>query len=236
MKVTAALSSLPPLMELLGGFGMAARSWYGSRQIAQRQPDDRRSSRRSSPTLFLMYGPAKKLSRVNANLQQAIAASERIFEMLDTHTEVVEKPGAAPLRAVPQRRSSSATSRFGYDDGPAGSCAACRSRCAPGRWSRSSAAAAPARRRSSTCCRASTTSAPAAILIDGVDIRDVTLASLRSQIGIVTQETVLFDDIDREQHRLRRRRRRRRQEIEAAARAAQRARLHRRRCRTATTR
>ena len=44
-----------------------------------------------------MYGPAKKLSRVNADLQQAIAASERIFEMLDTHTEVQERPGAAPL-------------------------------------------------------------------------------------------------------------------------------------------
>ena len=42
-----------------------------------------------------------------------------------------------------------------------------------------------------------------AILIDGLDIRDVTLASLRSQIGIVTQETVLFDDTHRQQHRLR---------------------------------
>ena len=111
--------------------------------------------------LFLMYGPAKKLSRVNANLQQAIAASERIFEMLDTHTEVLEQPGAPPLRAVPAARSSSATWRSATTTGRAASCAACRSRCAPGRWSRSSAAAAPARRRWSTCCRASTTS-PAA--------------------------------------------------------------------------
>ena len=37
MKVTAALSSLPPLMELLGGFGMAAALWYGSQQIARRR-------------------------------------------------------------------------------------------------------------------------------------------------------------------------------------------------------
>ena len=49
-----------------------------------------------------MYGPAKKLSRVNANLQQSIAASERIFEMLDTHTEVHEQPGAPAL--APFRR------------------------------------------------------------------------------------------------------------------------------------
>ena len=44
--------------------------------------------------LLLMYGPIKKLSRVNANLQQAAAASERIFELLDTHSEVSERPGA----------------------------------------------------------------------------------------------------------------------------------------------
>src|SRR3989449_3585551 len=113
MKVTASLSSLPPLMEIIGGVGMAAALWYGSQQIA---------TSRLTPgqfalfmgTLFLMYGPAKKLSRVNANLQQAIAASERIFEMLDTHTEVVERPGAAPL--APFRHSIEFKDvAFGYD-------------------------------------------------------------------------------------------------------------------------
>src|SRR5262245_36322008 len=96
MKVTAALSSLPPLMELIGGIGMAAALVYGSNQIA----DGRLTTGQFAlfiGTLFLMYGPAKKLSRVNANLQQAIAASERIFEMLDTHTEVTEQPGAPAL-------------------------------------------------------------------------------------------------------------------------------------------
>ena len=65
--------------------------------------------------LFLMYGPAKKLSRVNANLQQAIAAAERIFEMLDTHTEVTERPGA---RADARRSRSGVEFRdvsFHYD-------------------------------------------------------------------------------------------------------------------------
>ena len=108
MKVTAALAGLPPLMELLGGFGMAGALWYGSREIAAGA-----LTLGEFPSfiaaLFLMYGPAKKLSRVNANLQQAIAASERIFEMLDIHTEVQERPGAPALAAVPARRSSSAT-------------------------------------------------------------------------------------------------------------------------------
>ena len=79
-----------------------------------------------------MYGPAKKLSRVNANLQQAIAASERIFEMLDTHTEVKEQPGARAAGAVPARASSSATSASATTTGRAASCAACRSRVRAG--------------------------------------------------------------------------------------------------------
>ena len=53
---------------------------------------------------FMMYTPVRKLSRVNANLQQAMAASERIFEMLDTHSEVLERP-AAPAAC---RRSAQA--------------------------------------------------------------------------------------------------------------------------------
>src|SRR6059036_44766 len=115
MKVTATLSTLPPLMELIGGIGMAGALVYGSGQIA---------SGRLTPgqfalfigTLFLMYGPAKKLSRVNANLQQAIAASERIFEMLDAHSEVAERPDAAPIptfRATIEFRDV----HFAYADG-----------------------------------------------------------------------------------------------------------------------
>ena len=102
MKVTAALSSLPPLMELLGGIGMAAALWYGAQQIAAGRLTTGQFASFFAAA-FLMYGPAKKLSRVNANLQQAIAASERIFEMLDTHTEVHEEPFATPL--APFRRT-----------------------------------------------------------------------------------------------------------------------------------
>ena len=65
---------------------------------------------------FMMYGPIKKLSRVNTNLQQAIAASERIFELLDTHSEVSERPTPACSR----RCASSIEFRdvsFQYEDG-----------------------------------------------------------------------------------------------------------------------
>ena len=63
-----------------------------------------------------MYGPVKKLTRVNANLQQAMAASERIFELLDTHTEVKERAGRGGAAAFP-RAIEFRDVTFGYEDG-----------------------------------------------------------------------------------------------------------------------
>ncbi len=94
-------------MELLGGIGMAGALWYGSEQIATgRLTTGQFTSFLAA--LLMMYAPAKKLSRVNANLQQAIAAGDRIFEMMDTHTEVAESPGAQVMPAFSLMRSSSA--------------------------------------------------------------------------------------------------------------------------------
>jgi subfamily B ATP-binding cassette protein MsbA len=191
MKVTAALSTLPPLMELIGGVAMAGALWYGSRQIA---------SGNLTPgqfvafftAVFLMYGPAKKLSRVNANLQQAIAAAERIFDMLDTHSEVGERP-AAPALARFQRQIEFRDVGFGYDD---------RGRILRGISFRVNAGQMIAIVGRSGAGKTTLVNllprfydvTSGTILIDDVDVRDVTLASLRHQVGIVTQETVLFDD------------------------------------------
>ena len=192
MKVTAALSTLPPLMELIGGLAMAGALWYGSREIADGSLTTGEFTSFIA-ALFLMYGPAKKLSRVNANIQQAIAASERIFEMLDTHTEVTEKPGAPALEPF-QRSIEFKDVTFGYEDlhtrtlrgvsftVKAGQMVAIVGRSGAGKTT-----------LVNLLPRFYDISA-GNILIDGVDIRDVTLASLRRQIGIVTQETVLFDD------------------------------------------
>ena len=192
MKVTAALSSLPPLMELLGGIGMAAGLWYGARQIAAGRLTTGQFASFFAAA-FLMYGPAKKLSRVNASLQQAIAASERIFDMLDTHTEVREEPFATPL--APFHHVIEFTEvGFGYDASAprmlrgvsftvrAGQMVAIVGRSGAGKTT-----------LVNLLPRFYDVSA-GAIFIDGVDVRHVTLASLRQRIGIVTQETVLFDD------------------------------------------
>jgi subfamily B ATP-binding cassette protein MsbA len=193
MKVTAALSALPAIMEVLGGIGMAGALWYGVKEIAA-ETLTKGEFTSFFAALFLMYGPVKKLSRVNANLQQATAASERIFEVLDMHSEVVDRPGAVALEGL-SRGIEFRDVGFHYDDDrthrilrgvslgvSAGEMVAIVGRSGAGK---------------TTLVNLlprfyDVTSG--AIAIDGIDIRDVTLASLRSQVGIVTQETVLFDD------------------------------------------
>src|SRR6187401_1103541 len=115
LKVTRVLALLPPLMEFLGGIAIAGALWYGSRQIANQRLTPGEFTSFLGALLF-MYAPIKKLSRVNANLQQAAAASERIFEVLDVHTEVIERPGAAPLPPFTDHIAFTDVT-FGYEDG-----------------------------------------------------------------------------------------------------------------------
>ena len=193
LKVTRVLSLLPPIMEFLGGVAVVGAIWYGSREIA----DGRLTQGEFTSfvaALLLMYGPIKKLSRVNANLQQAVAASERIFELLDIHTEVTDAPGAVEVPrfhlAIEFRDVT-----FGYEDGhgrqtlrgvsvrvEAGQMIAIVGRSGAGKTT-----------LVNLLPRFYDVTG-GAILLDGHDIRAVTIASLRAQIGMVTQETVLFDD------------------------------------------
>jgi subfamily B ATP-binding cassette protein MsbA len=188
MKVTAVLSSLPPVMEVLGALGIVAALWYGSREMTVGE------FTAFMAALMLMYAPAKKLSRANATIQQTIAASERIFEILDTHNEIHDCPGAVPLAPL-ARGIEFRDVGFGYPDDrqhpilqhvslkvAAGEKVAIVGRSGAGKTTLVNLLP---RFHDVT---------EGAILIDGVDIRGVTLASLRGQIGIVTQETILFDD------------------------------------------
>ena len=191
MKVTSTLSVLPPFMEVLGGFGIAGVLWYGQREITA---TDLTAGEFVSflMALLLMYGPVKKLSRVNANIQQALAAAERIFETLDTHTETQDRPGArvlAPLGTGIEFRE--VTFRYHDDTEPvlrgvsftvrAGQVAAVVGLSGAGKTTLVNLVP---RFHDVT---------GGAILIDGVDVRDVTLRSLRGTIGMVTQDTILFD-------------------------------------------
>jgi subfamily B ATP-binding cassette protein MsbA len=191
MKVTAALSSLPPLMEVVGGVGIAAAIVIGSRQVPRTMTEGAFFS--FMALLLFMYGPAKKLSRVNANLQQAAAAAERIFEMLDTHTEVEEQPGAEPIKpfchAIEFRDVG-----FGYDEGPGRILRGVSFQVKAGQMIAIVGRSGAGKTTLVNLLPRFYDVSSGGILIDGVDVRHVTLASLRRQIGIVTQDTVLFDD------------------------------------------
>jgi subfamily B ATP-binding cassette protein MsbA len=166
--------------------------WYGSQEIgAMRLTTGEFVG--FIAALFMMYGPAKKLSRVNANLQQAIAAADRIFEMLDTHSEVREREGAAELsrfRDVIEFRDVH-FSYAGAEDvtlrGVSFTIRGGQTLAIVGRSGAGKTTLVNLIPRFYDVTEG-------AITIDGHDIRDVTLASLRGQIAIVTQETVLFDD------------------------------------------
>ncbi len=193
MKVTSTLSVLPPLMEWLGAFAVVGVLWYGTTRIEGGEMTAGGFTAFVAALLY-MYGPIKKLSRVNAHLQQAGAAAERVFELLDTRSEVADRPSAGALPSLRSAISFRDVS-FAYDDNTAD----------------------PVLRGVSFDVEAGQVVAivglsgagkttlvnllprfydviDGAILIDGVDIRDVTLRSLRESIGIVTQDTVLFDD------------------------------------------
>src|SRR5262249_38462064 len=192
MKVTAALSTLPPLMELIGGIAMAGALVYGSRQIAGGQLTTGQFGL-FIRTLFLMYGPAKKFSRVNANLPPAISPAERIFEMLAAQTEVIEAPDAIALPSF-RHWIEFRDVGFDYEGGPDGILRNVSFTIKAGQMiaivGRSGAGKTPLVNLLPRFYDISS----GAILIDGIDLRNVTLASLRRQVGIVTQDTVLFDD------------------------------------------
>jgi subfamily B ATP-binding cassette protein MsbA len=193
MKITGAMSALPPLMEFIGGLAAIGALWYGQKEI-QAGAITLGDFASFLGAAFMMYMPIKKLSRVNASIQQAIAAAERIYKMLGTHTEVHEQP-AAP--ALPRMRASVEFRDvgFAYDDRPnhfvlrhasftvrAGQVVAIVGLSGAGKTTLSN------------LIPRFYDVKEGAIFVDGTDIRDVSLASLRGQIALVTQETVLFDD------------------------------------------
>jgi subfamily B ATP-binding cassette protein MsbA len=141
----------------------------------------------------MIYGPVRKLANVSNQIQQTIPAAERVFELLDLTQTVVDRSQARPLRALQETIRFERVS-FQYEDGAEpvlhdisllvnrGEMVALVGMSGAGK---STLADLIPRFHDVTSGR---------ITLDGVDIRDYTLTSLRAQIGIVTQETILFNE------------------------------------------
>ena len=192
MKVTSVLNVLPPLMELIGGFAFVGALWYGSHEINAHYLTTGQFTA-FIMALFMMYGPAKKLSRVNADLQQAMAAGDRIFEMMDAHSEVAERPEAVALPPF-TRTIEFRDVQFSYAGAEEATLRGVSFTVGAGRMLAIVGRSGAGKTTLVNLVPRFYDVTGGQILIDGRDVRDVTLASLRAQIGIVTQETVLFDD------------------------------------------
>ncbi len=192
MRITRTTAVLPPLMEGLGGMAFVAALFYGSWAI---------QARHITPgafvafltLLFAMYTPIKRLSRVNATLQAALAAGHRVLDVLDRHDELPEREQAKVLPRMSQSVEYRAVG-FRYADGHGEILRSVSFVARPGEVVAIVGSSGAGKTTLVNLLPRFYDVSEGAVLIDGVDVRDATLASLRAQIGLVTQETVLFND------------------------------------------
>lgn len=181
-----------PVSELAIVSVAVAMLWFGGREIFV--------SHSLAPQQFLLFvtallttlSPVKSLSEVNSNLQQGIAAAHRLFGVLDTIPDVADRPGAAPLPPFRDAiRYQGVT--FGYEaDKPVLRDLSFEVR----RGEIVALVGSSGAGKSTTMDLLPRFYDPnlGRITIDGVDVRESSLASLRAQLGIVTQDTILFHD------------------------------------------
>jgi subfamily B ATP-binding cassette protein MsbA len=190
-KATRTRALSHPIMELLGGIAVVSVVLYGGYQVIAggRTPGQFFSF---ITALILAYEPMKRLANLNSNLQEGLAAAARIFAMLDSEAQIVDKPGAATLKVTAGAISFQDVT-FAYVPGkralknltlevPAGKTVAL---VGPSGAGKSSVLNLIPRFYDVEGGR---------VVVDGADVRDVTMASLRANIGLVSQETSLFDD------------------------------------------
>ena len=179
-----------PVMELLAGVCMVLLFGYAQSRIAAGLLTTGEFISFLT-ALAMMYAPIKKLNKVNLSLNTALSAAERVFRMLDVPNEVTEKEDAVELRGVGSGvRYEDVTFTYGNDpvlrnvdlDVAPGEIVALVGGSGAGK---STLVNLLPRFYDVTGGR---------ITVDGVDVRDVTLKSLRGLMGFVTQEVILFND------------------------------------------
>ncbi len=182
-------SSSSPVTEIITSFGVAAILWYGlTRVMAGIITQGELLSVLTA--ILLMYSPFKKLVKVNNELQQSMAAAERVFEVMDEPNEIVDKPDAIALDRVRGELEFDQVD-FAYDDTLVLS--DFNLKVTPGE---TIAIVGPSGAGKSTLINLlSRFYEPISgrILIDGHDLSDITQQSLRTNLALVDQETFLFN-------------------------------------------
>ncbi len=179
-----------PVIEILASFGTAAVLWYGIHRVlsgAMTQGE----LLSITVAILMIYTPVKRLNKVFNTVQQSMGAAERVFEILDEQPDIVDRPNS---RILPRARGEVEFDQvtFAYDteavlvdfslQAKAGEVVAL---VGPSGAGKSTVAGLLNRFYDP---------AEGSIRIDGIDIRDLTLDSLRQNLALVDQETFLFND------------------------------------------
>jgi len=195
LKSVAVQAVSSPLMDIIGALAGALLLWVGRNQI---------NSGIMTPGAFIafiiavfrLYDPVRKMAFFNNSFQQALGASQEIFRVIDEEDEVRERPDAISLPAFRERvRFENVSFSYNGANGP-------ETEILHNVNLETRAGEVVAIVGSSGAGKTTLVNliprffdvASGAVKLDGHDIRDLTLASLRAQIGVVTQETILFND------------------------------------------
>ena len=192
MKSTQVSSITSPVLEAVGIIGVAGIIWYGGSQVIQgaMTPGTFFSF---LTAVFLMYTPIKRLASANNTIQQALAAADRVFTVLDVPTEAAQDTGTRGLDGVRSAIALQAVS-FRYEGVEAWALTDISLTVRPGEVLALVGSSGAGKTTLVNLIPRFHDPTAGAILIDGVDLREIRLSALRRQIGIVSQETLLFDD------------------------------------------
>ena len=190
MKKVKVRALSTPVMELLAYVGIGSFIWIGGYYVIEGKmtPGEFFSF---MTALALLYDPLRGLSKVNLLIQEGIAAAKRVFEILDQTPEVKDSPGAKELPPF-SREIEYRDVYFRYGDEMVLKGISFKVR--KGEKVALVGSSGAGKTTIINLLPRFYDVIKGAILIDGVDIREVTLRSLRSQIGVVTQQTLLFND------------------------------------------
>lgn len=196
LKSVAVQALSSPLMDMIGAVAIVLLLWLGRTQI-------KTGAMKTGSfiafiiAVFKLYDPVRKIALFNNSLQQALGASSEVFRFLDEQEEVQERPGAKPLPAFRERvRLENVYFSYSGENGASGA-EVLRGINLETRAGEVIAIVGSSGAGKSTLVQLIPRFfdvTAGSITIDGHDVRDVTLESLRAQIGIVTQDTILFND------------------------------------------
>ncbi len=192
VKATLISEIAPPLMETCGAIGVALIIWYAGLQVTK--------GTMTPGTFFsfitasmLMYGPLKILSSVNNILQQALAAAERVFSIWDKENEVEKNRGSREITAAFGELTFKNVS-FYYDQATSPALSGIDFKVSPGDTVALVGHSGAGKSTLINLLPRFYDPTEGEILLDGIPLQEITLTSLRSQIGIVSQDVVLFDE------------------------------------------